>query len=165
MAGGGEETRFRDIGQLGFLLGGFQRVRHLPALCDIVKGDDDALDFIIVGAVWHHAPPVPGAGARLDLALDRRETFQDKPRILQKRAVARQRAEVSQRAPDIAGNDAEEQLGRRREKADVQLPVEEQRRDIGAVEHVLQIVRRRALALQCFLKLMVQSRQLLIQRL
>ena len=47
----------------------------------------------------------------------------------------------------------------------LQVGVEEQRRDIGAVEHVLQIVGGRALPLQRLLQLAVQRGQFLVQRL
>ena len=56
-------------------------------------------------------------------------------------------------------------FGGRREEADVEVGVEEQCRDIGAVEDVLQIVGGRALPLQRFLELAVEGGQLLVQRL
>src|SRR6185437_10558246 len=66
---------------------------------------------------------------------------------------------------DIARNDVEERLGGGRKEADVELGVEEERRDIGAVKDILQIVGGRTLPLQRFLKLAVQSGQLLGERL
>ena len=56
-------------------------------------------------------------------------------------------------------------LGRRREQADVQVHVEEDRRDIGAVQHILQIVGGGPLAVQRFLKLAVERGQFLVERL
>ena len=56
-------------------------------------------------------------------------------------------------------------LGGRREEADVEVGVEEERRDVGAVQDILQIVGRRALPLQRFLKLAVEGGQLLVERL
>ncbi len=57
----------------------------------------------------------------------------------------------------------EHRAGGGREEPDVQVTVEEDRRNIGAVEHVLQVVRRRAVALDGFLQLGVQRRQLLVE--
>ena len=67
--------------------------------------------------------------------------------------------------PMSLGNDAEERLGGRREEADIEIGVEEERRDIGAVEDVLQIIGGRALPLQRFLELAVEGGQLLVERL
>ena len=84
---------------------------------------------------------------------------------VEQRVVGGQRVQIRQRPADVARDDVEQRLGGRREEADVELGVEEQRRDIGAVEDVLQIVRGRALPLQRFLQLAVQRGQLLIERL
>ena len=67
--------------------------------------------------------------------------------------------------PISLGNDVEERFGGRREEADFELGVEEERRDIGAVQDVLQIVGGRALPLQRFLELAVEGGQLLVERL
>ena len=85
--------------------------------------------------------------------------------IGQKSAVGGQRAEVRERPPDVAGNDAEERLGGRREEADIEVGVEEERRDIGAVQDVLQIIGGRTLPLQRFLELAVEGGELLVERL
>ena len=63
------------------------------------------------------------------------------------------------------GNDVEERFGRRREETDIEVEVEENGRDIGAVEDVLQIAGGRPLSFQCFLKLAVEGRELLVHRL
>ena len=55
--------------------------------------------------------------------------------------VGGERGEIGERSADIGGDDAEQRFRRRREEADVEVAVEEQRRDVGAVEDVLQIVR------------------------
>ena len=80
-------------------------------------------------------------------------------------AIGGQRVEVRERPADIAGNDVEERLGGRREEADIEVGVEEERRDIGAVEDVLQIIGGRALPLQRFLELAVERGELLVERL
>ena len=86
-------------------------------------------------------------------------------RVGQQRAVGRKRGQVRQRAADIAGNEVEQRFGRRREQADVQVHVEEDRRDIGAVQHILQIVGGGPLAVERFLELAVERGQFLVERL
>ena len=73
--------------------------------------------------------------------------------------------EIGERPADIGGDDPEQRFCRRREEADVEIAVEEQRRDAGAVEDVLQIVGRVALPFQRFLKLAVEGGELLVERL
>ena len=102
VACGGEKARLRDIGQLGLPLGRLQRIRRVPPLGDVGKGDDDALDPIVLGAVGQYAADVPGAALGFDLPLDRRKGLQHRSRIGQKSAIGRQRAEVRERPPDIA---------------------------------------------------------------
>ena len=79
--------------------------------------------------------------------------------------IGGQRVEVGERPAESLGNDIEQRLGRRREEADIEVGVEEQRRDIGAVQDVLQIVGGGALPLQRFLELAVEGGQLLVERL
>ena len=87
------------------------------------------------------------------------------PRIAKKSVIGSQRVEICKRAADVAGDDAEERFGGRGEEADIEVGVEKKRRDVGAVQNVLQIVGGRALPLQRLLELAVESRQLLVQRL
>ena len=150
MARGGEKARLRDIRQLRLPLGRLQRVRRVPPLGDVGEGDDDALDPVVLGAVGQYAADVPGAALRFDLPLDRREGLQHRSGIGQKSAIGGQRVEIGERPPDVARNDAEERLGGRREEADVEVGVEENRRDIGAVQDVLQIIRRSYAAAPAF---------------
>ena len=98
----GEKARFRGIGQLRLPLGCPQLVRRVPPLGDVGKGDDDALDPVVLGAVRQYATDVPGAALRLDLPLDRRQGLQHRSGIGQKSAVGSQRVEVRERPPDIA---------------------------------------------------------------
>src|SRR5208337_4648559 len=79
--------------------------------------------------------------------------------------VGRERLEVRERASHVAWNHVEQSLCRRREEADVEARIEENRRDLGAVKYVLQIVRGRALPLERFLQLAVEGGQFLIERL
>ena len=70
VAGGGKEAGLRDIGLLGFPLGGLQRVGGVSPFGDVGKGDDDAFDSVILGAVGQDAAdvperrPAPGSPAR-----------------------------------------------------------------------------------------------------
>ena len=100
-----------------------------------------------------------------DFPLEGSRVSQHRSRVGQKRAIGSERAEVGERPADVAGNDIEQRLRRRCEKADIELGIEKERRDIGAVENILQIVGCRALPLQRLLKLTVEGGQLLIQRL
>ena len=134
-------------------------------LGDVGKGDDDALDPVVLGAVRQYAADVPGAALSFDLPLDRREGLQHRSGIRQKSAIGGQRAEVCERPPDVAGNDIEERLGGRREEADIEVGVEEERRNIGAVQDILQIIGGRTLPLQRFLELAVEGGKLLVERL
>ena len=86
-------------------------------------------------------------------------------RIRQQGPIDGERAEIRERPPHIAGDDVEQSLRGRREEPDIEIEVEKQRCNIGAVEHVLQIVGGRALPLQRFLKLRVESGEFLIERL
>ena len=59
VARGGEKAGLGDIGLLCFPLGGLQRVGGASTLGDIGKGDDDALDPIILGAIGQYSANVP----------------------------------------------------------------------------------------------------------
>ena len=139
-------------------MAGLQCLRRQLLFGDIDEGDDDALYAAFEGSVRHHAADIPGAGTRFDLSLDRCERPQDRKGIRGKGFVGGQGAEIRDRPPDVARDDVEEQLRRRREEANVQTGVEEERRDIGAVQDILQVIRRRALLLQCFMELAVEGR-------
>src|SRR5690242_16970532 len=73
--------------------------------------------------------------------------------------------QVGERPADVGGDDAEQRLSRRCEEADVEVAVQEQRRDAGAVQDVLQVVRRAALPFEGFLKLTIERRELFVERL
>ena len=102
MAGGGEEARLGGIGQLRLPLGCLQRVRRVPPVGDIGKGDDDALDAVVLSAIRQDAADVPGAVLSFDLPLDRRKGAQHRAGIGQQRGIGSQRAEVGKRPPDVA---------------------------------------------------------------
>src|SRR6185436_12945109 len=121
------------------------------------KGNDDALDIVVLSAVGHYAAQVPGAIPPLDLANDRLRDTQDQSGIVQKGLVGSQRTEVRQRPADIARDDVEEQPGGRGEEANTEARIEEDRRDVGAVENILQVVGGGALAFERFLELAVEG--------
>ena len=59
VACGGEKAGLGDIGLLSFPPGGLQRIGGASAFGDIGKGDDDALDPVILGAVGQYPADVP----------------------------------------------------------------------------------------------------------
>src|SRR6185437_6999065 len=66
---------------------------------------------------------------------------------------------------DIGGDDAEKRFRRGREEANVEVAVKEERRDVGAVKDVLEVVGRSPLLLQRLLELAIEGGELLIERL
>ena len=165
MAGGRQEARLRDARMLRLPDRRLQRLHRFVLLQHIDIGDDDAFDRFAMAAIGQDAAQEPGAFRRRDFPLDNLGGFQHGLGFHHQLRVDRERAQVCQRPPDVRRDHAKHRLRRRREKPDAQLPVEEQRRHIRAVENVLQVVRCRALALQRFLQLAVENRQLLVQRL
>ena len=65
------------------------------------------------------------------------------PGIGQQVPVGEMVREIGQRPADIGGDHAEQRLRRGGEEADAEILVEEERRNIGAVEDVLEIVGER----------------------
>ena len=137
----------------------------MPPLGDIGKGDDNALDPIVLGTVRQYSAVVPRAVLSFDLSLDRHECPQHRPCVGQQSDIGGQRIEIRERPTNVRGYDTEERLGSRREEADIQVGIEEERRDIGAVQHVLQIVGRGTLPFERFLKLAVKGGKFFIERL
>ena len=153
------------IRQFRLSLGDDERVRRAPSFGYVFIGDDDAFGLLIAGAVGHDPADEPGAALTLDFPLDRRLTLQNDLGVVQESVVGRERLEIRERASYVARNHIEERFCRRREKADVEARIEENRCDLGAVEHILQIVRGLALALERFLQLAVEGVQFLVERL
>ena len=165
MAGHGEEARLSGIGLLRLQLRFLQGLADAIALADIGEGDDHAFPVAAMGPVRQNPAHEPDAGTSFDFPFDRCQAEQHRAGIGGKCGVGGERVQIGQRAPDVARNDVEQRFRGRREEPDVEVHVEEQRRDIGAVEDVLKVVRRGALALQGFLKLAVECGQLFIGRL
>ena len=99
----------------------------------------------------------------LHLAPDRRVARQHRPRIRQEIVVLEPARQVGKRPADIGGDDVEQRLRGRREEADVQVGIQEERRHVGAVEDVLEIVGRGALLLDRLVQLAVEGRELLVE--
>jgi len=96
---------------------------------------------------------------------DRRLRHQHRPCISQETVVVEPPRQVGKRPADVGGDDVEQGLCGRREETDVQVDIQEECRHVGAVENVLQIVRRGALLLNRLLQLTVESCELLVERL
>src|ERR1700741_2128167 len=102
----------------------------MPPIGDISKGDDDALDPALLGAIRQYPPGIPGTTLSFDLPLDGRESSQHRPCIGQKSDIGCQRIEIRKRPTDVARYDIEERPGCRREEADIEVGIKEQCRDI-----------------------------------
>jgi len=96
---------------------------------------------------------------------DRRLRHQHRPCISQETVVVEPPRQVGKWPADIGGDDVEQRLRGWREETDVQVGIQEECRHVGAVENVLQIVRRGALLLDRLLQLAVESSELLVERL
>ncbi len=160
-----QESRLRGVRQICLPFCDPEFIRHTPPFGDVGKGDDNPFHAVILRPVRQDSTDKAGARLCFDLPLRRLQGPQHQLDIGQQSAVLGQRVQIRQRASDIAGKDTEQRLRGRREEADVQVFVEEQCRDIGAVKDVLQIVGSRALPFQRFLQLTVQRGQFLVQRL
>ena len=166
MACRGEKARLRDIGQLGLPLGDLQRLGDAPPLGDVGEGDDDAFDPVVLRAVGQDAANVPGAGPRLRFPVRAALSVCSTVRASSSSApsAASEWRSASGRPMSLAMM-LNSDLVAGVKKRIFSLGIEENRRDIGAVQDVLQVVRGRALPLQRFLKLAVEGGQLLVQRL
>ena len=158
-----EKARLGDVRQFGLTLGGAQRVRRAPPFSYVFIRDNDAFGRLVAGAVRHDPAHEPVTALPLDFPLDGRLTPEDCFGVVQESVVGRKRLEIRERAAHVAWNHVEKRSCRRSEKADVKARVEENRCDFGAVKHVLQIVRGRALAFERFLQLAVECGQLLVE--
>ena len=129
------------------------------------EGDNHPRNLGVLGAVGQNATGVPRSVVGLDLAVRRHMAGKNRPGVREQASVVDAAGQVGERPADVGGDDAEQRLGRRREEADVEVAVQEQRRDAGAVQDVLQVVGRAALAFERFLKLTVEGGELFVERL
>ena len=165
MAGRREKARFGDAGLFRLPLGGVERVRGLATLGHVGEGDDDALRGQVASAIGQNSAHEPGVVLARDFTFDGDLSVENVLGVDEEIAFPAEGFEVGQRPTDIAGDHMEQRLGGRSEEPDIEMRVEKDRRDVGAVEDVLQIVGERALALQRLLKLAVEGAQLLVERL
>ena len=165
MAGRCQKPRFGNVGAFRLKLGRLKRAGHRLGLGDVGKGDDHAFDPGVMRAVGEYPTHEPRAARGMHLAIDRRGFGQHARRIGQQIGIIGNRTQIGQRPADITGYDRKQRADRRGKEADPQPGIEEHGPDIGAVEHVLQIVRGQPLTIQRFLQLAVERGQFLVQRL
>ena len=113
---------------------------------DVGERDHHPLDPVLLGAVRQHLADVPQVLVVADLSGSRHERFEDRLGIGHQVRVGELLHQIAERPADVRG-DQVEQLGRSgREPLDAEPAVEEDRRDVGAGQQVLQVVgdRRRA---------------------
>lgn len=163
MAGGGEKAGLGSIGGSGLTLGDCKRLGGVPPLGDVGEGDHHALGPAILGTIGQDPADEPGTGSRLDLALDWHLGLQDGGGIGEQGVVGGQGVEIGQGPANIAGDDVEQRARRRGEEPDIELGVEKDGGEVGAVEHVLQVVGGGSLPLQRFLQLPIERCQLLVE--
>ena len=120
---------------------------------------------VVLRAIGQDAPQIPCPFVAFDLAAERLGIRQNRCGIDEEILVVGTAGEIGERPADVGCDDAEMRSHRRREETDVQLAVEEDRRDLGAVEDILQIVGRDALLLDGLVQLAVEGGQLLVERL
>ena len=152
MAGGDRGSRRREIAILRnwpapLLLGGLQRFRGLLTLGDIDEGDDDAFDSIVLGAVRQYAATVPCAALRFDFSLERLEGFSTIRASAISALSEASELRSARGRPMSPGMTLNRDLVAGVKKRILRSVVEKERRNIGAVENILQIVGRRALPL------------------
>ena len=88
---------------------------------------------------------------------------QHRSRVRQEIVVLEPARQVGKRPADVGSDDVEQRLRGRREEADVQVAIQEERRHVGAVEDVLQVVGRGALLLDRLVQLAVEGCELLVE--
>ena len=110
-----------------------------------------------------HVEPLVAFG--FDLASYRCRAGEHRAGVGEEIAVGGERGEIRHGPTDVARDELEKRFCRRGEEADVEAAVQEQRRDAGAFEDVLQIVGRAPLPFERLLKLYIQRRELFVETL
>ncbi len=106
---------------------------------DIDKGQQDAIDHIAGGVIGQDAcEEVALAVGKAHRTLDHLAAEHRADVVFEIR-VGEPTDEVGQRPAVVAGNEIEQLGDRRREAADHEISVEENRRDLGALEEVVQV--------------------------
>ena len=132
---------------------------------DVGKGDDHPFDAVVLCPIGQDAAGVPGAVLGLDLARERHEIGKHGLGVDEQIRIGEMVREIGERPADVGGDHAEERLRRGGEEADLEFLVEEQRRNVGAVQDVLEVVGEGLMLVEGLLKLAVERRELLVERL
>ena len=129
------------------------------------EGDNHPLNPIVLGPVGQNATGVPRSIVPLDFAVRRHLAGENRVGVGEQASVVDAAGQVGERPADVHSDDAKHRLRRWREKTDLEILVQEQHRDLGAVHGVLQVVGGGALALDGFVELTVEGGELLVERL
>ena len=137
----------------------------LERLCsDVRESDHDAIDPVVVRAIGQNLPDVPPAVSTLDLLADRGLAGKHELGIVQEVGVDAALGEVADRPAHVRGDQVEEPGRDRREPPHVEGRVEEDGRDVGAGQQVVQVVVRLLQLCDLVLELRVDGVQLLVER-
>ncbi|MEO7852559.1 MAG: hypothetical protein ABIR94_09955 [Rubrivivax sp.] len=109
-------------------------------LGDVGEGDHHAGDDVLAGAVGHGAAQETIAVRTRALVLQLKQRVQHLACIVDQRVDVHLAGDVGQRAVQIGGNQLEQKGRRQRVALDVQLGIQEQRRNVGAGEQIAQVV-------------------------
>ena len=165
----GREHHQREAYRRDDRLGELLRLQDLPlaalALGDLGEGHDHAVDAVGRGAIRHDAADVPAAEIVDHLGIRRQQPLEHLARRIAQMAVAEALREMGDRPADVGRQQLQQRLHRRREPADAEAAIEEQRRDVGAVEQVVEIVGARLELADLGLELAVDRIELLVERL
>ena len=120
-------------------------------------------DLAVLAAIGQHPSHEPTAVVGFDLAPDGCVARQHGSCIRQEIVVLEPARQVGKRPTDVGSDDIEQRLRGRREETDVQVGIQKERRHVGAVEDVLEVVGRGALLLDRLVQLAVERRELLVE--
>ena len=137
VAGRCQQARLGRTGGLRLSPGGCERIGIAPAPGDVGEGNRHAIGVALGRQVGQNAPGVPVAVRRGNLALPRQGIRQDGRGIGKQVGVVGERPQVCERPSDVAGVHLEHPAHCRREEADVEVPVQKDRRQVGTVEQAL----------------------------
>ena len=143
---------------------GLQPALGLAQAGDVDDRDDHALHLVVGDAVGRHPdeePLVVGA----HLPFDRGAAVDDLPCVVVQRREIEGEHDVADGTPDVLGSELDVVRQRRGVAPDVELGVEEQRADLGALEQVVHVGRQLAELGDLRLVLGVDGVELLVDRL
>ncbi len=155
VTGGGEKSGLGQGCALGLQPGGVRQVFGAFARADVGEGDHHPFDAIVLRPVGQSPTVVPIVVGGPDLTRDRHKAGEHGVSVAEERWIGEVLHEIGERPADVGGDHAEERFRRGREEAYIELLIQEYRRQIGAVQYVLEIVGDDALLSQGLLKLAV----------